>query len=98
VNCDREHVYIDGRAVLHATACRDWVCGECGSRLTTRWFDEAPNWRTVCASEPDHDADNFVHRSTWAYMEHRRLTGDAQAADVFANLPPELQAAILATS
>ena len=95
---DRDHVYVKGVAILHITACRDWVCGQCGSRLVTYWFDDAPNWRTVCVGDATHGADGFVHRSTWAYMEHRRLTGEARAEDVFANLPPELQAAILATS
>ena len=90
----RDFVSVRGIAVRHTTAQRDWLCGECGSRLATRWYEDAPHWRTLCIADPDHDPDKFVHKSSWAYIEHRRLTEAAQAQDVFDHLPAELQAAI----
>lgn len=92
---DRDFFSVRGMAVRHSTARRDWVCGECGSPLTTRWFMDCPNWRTVCTNDPGHDPDQFVHKQSWAYMEHRRLTEKAQAKDVFDHLPAELQETIL---
>lgn len=93
---DRNNVYIKGRAVLHTTACRDWVCGECGSKLTNRWFDNAPNWRTICAGDPLHHPDEFVHGMTWEHLEHERSMEALTAQHVFDNLPDDLQAAIVA--
>ena len=94
---DRDTILIRDKRVLHSTARRDWRCATCGSTLTTRWFDDGPHWRTVCASDETHDPDSFVHQTTWAYLEHKRMVSIAQADDVFAHLPPELQAAILAS-
>ena len=91
---DRDFISIRGQAIRHATARRDWVCGTCGSALTTRWFADAPNWRTICINDPSHDCDAFVHKNAWAWIEHRRLTEAAQAEDVFNHLPAELQAQI----
>ena len=91
---DRDFISVRGQAIRHTTARRDWVCGVCGSNLATRWFMDAPNWRTICVNDPSHDPDKFVHKDSWAYMEHRRLTEAAQANDVFDHLPAELQAAI----
>lgn len=89
---DHDFITIRGERVRHMTAQRDWRCGICGSKLVTRWAPEG--WRTVCAASPEHDDQEFVHQSTWEYIEHRRLTEAAQAEDVFHHLPPELQAAI----
>lgn len=96
MNYDRDFVYIKGRAVRHSTAIRDWVCGECGGKLTARFFVDAPNWRTICTSDEQHAPDGFVHRATWEYLEHRRGMEALTAQHVFDNLPDELQAAILA--
>jgi len=93
----RDYIRIRENDVLHATARRDWVCGACGSRLITIWREDAPHWHTVCAKNADHEPDSFVHKGTWEYLEHHRLTEAAQAEDVLAHLPADLQAAILAT-
>jgi len=90
-------VRIRDKCIAHHTAQRDWMCSTCGSKLKTCWYDDAPHWRTVCASDDQHDPDSFVHHTTWAYLEHKRLESIAQADDVFAHLPPELQQAILTT-
>lgn len=90
----RDHVHVRGLAILHTTAVRDWCCGECGANLKTRWFNEPPNWRTVCANDPAHEPDGFIHQSTRAYLVHRALDDAAKAQEVFSHLPPELQAAI----
>ena len=92
---DRDGLTIKGRHVLHSTACRDWLCGTCGSKLVTRWFEDAPNWRTVCTADDHHDPDEFVHGSTWAYLEARQQMDAMKGREVFAHLPDELQAAIL---
>jgi len=91
---DRYHVYIKDRAIPHNTACRDWVCGSCGGRLVTRWFEEAPHWRTLCFHDSNHEADSFVHQGTWAYLEARRMMDGIKAREIFKHLPPEVQAAI----
>lgn len=91
---DRYSVYIKGRAIPHNVACRDWVCGNCGGRLVTRWFEDAPHWRTLCFDDGDHDPDGFVHKGTWAYLEARRMMDGVTAREVFKHLPPEVQAAI----
>ena len=96
MNYDRDCVYVKGQPIRHSTAMRDWLCGTCGGNLTTHWFDEPPNWRTVCANDATHDPDKFVHQSTWAYLEARRKLDADRAHEIFGHLPPELQAAILA--
>ena len=94
MNQSRDFVSVRGQAIRHTTATRDWVCGTCGGRLVTRWFEDAPHWRTLCFTAPEHSQDKFVHKQSWAYIEHRRHMEAAQAQDVFDHLPPELQAAI----
>jgi len=91
---DRDYTHIKGKAVRHTTAARDWVCGACGSRLVTHFYPDAPHWRTVCHQDEGHDPDEFVHQSTWAYVEGQRLLEAEQAKEVFAHLPLELQTAI----
>ena len=95
---DRDYVQIKDRVILHSTARHDWVCGICGGPLTTQFFEDVPNWRTVCTSDPAHDQDTFVHGSTYAYLEAHREAESITAEEVFANLPAELQAAIKAAS
>jgi hypothetical protein len=94
---DSQYTYIRGNPYPHATVRRDWVCSTCGSNLATRWYEDAPHWRTVCARDDSHSPDGFVHKTTWQYLQHRDLMEAAQTQDVFAHLPPEMQAAILAT-
>ena len=89
----RDHLTIGIIRIRHSTAVRDWLC-PCGSKLVTRFYDDAPHWRTVCAANPGHDDQEFVHQSTYEYLEHREYMDAAQAQDVFTHLPPELQAAI----
>ena len=89
---DRDFISVRGQAIRHTTAVRDWVCGECGSRLVTKFLPDG--WRTICSRDFEHDPDKFVHKQSWAWMEHRRLTETAQAKDVFDHLPAELQASI----
>jgi len=91
---DRDSISVRGIAVRHTTAQRDWLCGECGSRLATRFLGAAPHWRPICTNDAGHDPDKFVHKQTWAYIEHRRHMDAARAQDVFDHLPAELQAAI----
>jgi hypothetical protein len=64
---DRYHVYIGGRPILHTTAARDWVCGQCESPLVTR-CDPVFGWITVCAASPAHDPDRFI---TKLALDHR---------------------------
>ena len=97
MNWDRDYTYIRGKPYHHSVVRRDWVCSTCGGGLATRWYETAPHWRTVCAKDEDHEVDGFVHKTTWQYLQHRDLVEAAQAQDVFTHLPPELQAAILAT-
>ena len=93
---DRDGLTIGNQHILHATARRDWICGTCGGKLTTRWFDDAPNWRTVCMTDDGHEASEFVHSGAWAYIQARRQMDTIKAGDVFEHLPAELRAAILA--
>jgi hypothetical protein len=96
VTQSRDFIQIGPIKVRHSTAARDWLCGTCGGKLATRWHDVAPNWRTVCTKDGAHDDQSFIHQSTYEYIEHRELMNAAQAKDVFAHLPAELQAAIRA--
>jgi hypothetical protein len=91
----RDHLTIGVIRVRHSTAVRDWIC-TCGSKLVTRFFEDAPHWRTVCAADPTHDDQSFIHQSTYEYLQHRDAMDTAQAQDIFKHLPSELQAAILA--
>ena len=84
-----------GDHVPHHTAQRDYVCGACGGKLSTRWFDDAPHWRTVCTGNAGHSADGFVKSASYEYRKVERILDQEQARDVFAGLPAELQAAIL---
>lgn len=92
----RDFLQIGPIAVRHSTAARDWMCGTCGGRLVTRFYETAPNWRTVCTRDASHDDQKFIHKSTAEYIEHREAMNAALAEDVFAHLPSELQAAIQA--
>jgi len=96
MNQTRDHVIIRGRAVLHSTACRDWVCGECGSRLVTRYLGATPEWKwaTICSQDKEHSPDNFIHKQSQAWREHEKLKEAATAQDIFRHLPQELQEAI----
>jgi len=96
VTHDRDYTWVKGVAHLHSTLRTRWVCGECGSQLTTRWYDDDPNWRTVCMGDADHHPDGFVTSATYAYHEAQRQLDSHKALDVFENLPAELQAAIRA--
>ena len=91
---DHNNVWVQGRPVLHSVARTSWVCGICGSRLVTRFCDESPHWRTVCAKNPQHHPDQFVHQSRWAYIEAQQRMDAMIADDVLVHLPPELQTAI----
>ena len=90
-----DYVFVRGEPIWHSVAQRDWVCGECGSRLLTRWFDSKPNWRTVCTGDADHLPDAFIHKGTWAYRQAQTVLETEQAQDVLAHLPTELRAAIV---
>jgi hypothetical protein len=89
---DRDYISIRGLGVRHTTACRDYVCGECGGRLVTRCL--AGQWVTMCAENGSHDPDEFIHKTSWAWREHERMKEAAQAQDVFDHLPAELQAVL----
>lgn len=94
MNQDRDFLTIKGQRVRHTTAQRDWVCGQCGSRLVTFYDVKDDCWTTRCFQSREHDNQSFVHSSTWAYTEARRMMKAIEAKDVFAHLPPEMQAAI----
>jgi hypothetical protein len=93
MNQNNNHATIRGHAILHSTLRRDWVCGTCGSPLVTKWTGEG--WRTLCAADASHDDQRFIHSGTWTYLESKRAMATARAADVFAHLPPQMQAGIL---
>ena len=96
MNQDRDFITIGTVRVRHATACRDWVCGTCGGTLVTRFYQDAPHWRTVCSQDELHDSQQFIHQSTWEYLKHREFMDAAQAREVLEHLPPELQEAMAA--
>lgn len=84
-------VTIRGRNILHSTACRDYVCGVCGNRLTTVFVD---GWQTVCTADRAHSPDEFVTSATWEYCKAEKVLLAEQGREIFAHLPAELQAAI----
>jgi len=85
----RDHETVRGRDILHSTLRRDYVCGECGSRLTTRWFEDAPHWRTVCFQDTGHASSQFVTSTTW---EIQKAMATAMAEDVLIHLPDHVRA------
>ena len=91
---DRDFTYIGAVKVRHTTAARDYVCG-CGANLITRWFPDDPHWRTVCTANPDHPADEFLHKTTHAYREISETERAEEARAVLRSLPEQLQVAIL---
>ena len=93
---DRHNTYICGRPVRHDTCARDFICGTCGGKLTTRWFDDEPHWRTVCTQNAGHSPDGFITKGRAEYLRHQATVDQAVANEVLSHLPAELQAAILA--
>jgi len=96
VTQSRDYLTIRDIQVRHSTACRDWVCGTCGSKLVTRYYADRLWWRTECAAMSAHDDQKFVHHSTWEYLQHRDYFDAAEAREILNHLPAELQAAIQA--
>lgn len=92
---DRYYTYILGKAIAHNTVARDFICGECGGKLTTRWFDDEPNWRTVCMNDADHNPDRFITKGRAEYERHVETVEAMIAAEVLSHLPASLQAMIL---
>ena len=86
----RDAVTIRNRAIPHRTACRDYVCGTCGSALVTR----AAPWRTVCAEDEAHPISEFVTKMAWRTEEARLALEDDRARMIFQHLPSDLRAAI----
>ena len=86
-----DYVSIRGQGIRHSTAARDWLCGVCGSGLVTKWDG---GWVTVCANDASHPADEFIHRHSVAYLEHKALLDAAIAQDVLDHLPDALKEAI----
>lgn len=82
---DHDGQRIGNRLILHTALCRDYLCGECGGRLVTRFFLDKPNWRTVCANNPSHKA--IIHSG--AYERQR-----ADAILIRDALPEELKAVL----
>ena len=87
---DHDGQRVGNRWVFHATLCRDWICGTCGSRLVTRWYSDKPYWRTVCATSPAHPTEKFITQATWAMQK-------AEAVEVFDNLPADVQTMLKAS-
>lgn len=77
---DRDYVYIRGRAVAHRVAARDWMCGQCESKLVTVWDG---GWQTVCSAQRHHSANGFIHRSTLDRRIHVDMlqAGNLQVAE-----------------
>ena len=88
---DRDGFTIRGHYVLHSTARRDYVCGECGGCLVTRWDETAPHWFTICAADATHDPDQFVKSTTW---ETQKALNTVEAEDVRMHLPADVRAMI----
>jgi len=92
---DRHYTYVAGKPIRHDTCARDFVCGECGGGLAVRWFDDEPNWRTVCTRDATHGPDSFITKGAAEYRRHQATVDAAVANEVLSHLPAELQAAIL---
>ena len=91
---DRYGVMIRGKRVQHSTAARDWYC-RCGYKIVTKYFEEAPHWRSVCASGNEgHDPDQWIHTGSLGYVEWQRMVESLTAQEVFEHLPKEVQEAI----
>lgn len=91
---DRNGVTIKGKHVLHSVARRDYYCS-CGHRVTTRWFEEAPHWRSVCIADETHDPDGFVHSHAIPYVQFRMAVEDAKSEQVWEGLPEEFREEIM---
>ena len=91
---DRTYTYIRGNPIRHNTCSRDFICA-CGSRLTTRWFADAPLCRTVCAADPEPGPDDFITKGKAEYERHVALVEELAANEILSHLPPELQAVML---
>lgn len=88
---DHDFVYLPrGKRVMHSTACRDYLCGQCGGPLVTKCV--GGNWQTLCTRDAEHDG--IVKKMTWLARQQQALADQAEARDVFAHLPAELQEAI----
>ena len=87
---DRYGVTIKGKHVPHNVAARDWYCS-CGYKVVTLWFNDEPNWRSVCSNDWEHDPDEFVHTKSIPYVQHRVMTEEEKAKEVMAHLPKEFQ-------
>ena len=92
---DRYYTYILGKAIAHSTVARNFICGECGGKLTTCWFDDEPHWRTVCAADPEHSPEYFITKGKAEYERHVALVEELAANEILSHLPPELQAVML---
>lgn len=91
---DRDYVVIDGELVLHSTARRDYVCGECYSRLQTYFDVAAPGfWRTACVNNRSHDVSKAIEETT-AIRYNEELMAEQEARLVMQRLPAWLQRAI----
>ena len=95
---DRNGATVRGKHILHVTLCRDYVCGECGSRLVTlarqNYEERRTDWLTVCANDHGHDADSFITSAAWEYRQVEAQMEAAEAQDIFNHLPAEMQAMI----
>jgi ribosomal protein L37AE/L43A len=80
---------IRGQIIPHDTLERLWVCGECGSRLVTRYVEGT--WVTQCAGHPEHSDQGFIHWKSHNYLMAARAERDARAGDVLAHLPEALR-------
>jgi len=87
---DRYGVTIRGERVPHNVAARDWYCS-CGYKVVTLWFNDEPNWRSVCSHDWEHDPDEFVHTKSIPYVQQRVSMEDQEAQEVMEHLPMELQ-------
>lgn len=86
-----DYVEINGKPILHSTARRDYVCGNCGSRLVTLFLDG--EWKTVCSVDMKHSP--FVTDREWQALTTKQMIRAEVGREVFANLPDELKKSIL---
>lgn len=91
---DRNGLTIKGKYVLHSVARRYYWC-ECGHKVTTRWFEEEPHWRSVCMGDETHDPDGFIHSNAVPYVQARVAVEDMKSGQVWEGLPEEFREEIM---
>jgi hypothetical protein len=90
---DRNGLTIKGKYVLHSVARRDYYCS-CGHKVTTRWYEEEPHWRSVCSNDESHDQDGFIHTNALPYVQQQVMVEDMASQEVWEGLPEEFRESV----